>query len=1593
MEQLVRPDALPLHGKRAEEMFGPSVDAYAFSHCVRDVLKTGDIRSAETGSLNPNETRHLHWRMAPVGEPGTDAGFVLCTCRDLTERVSIETLLEESEARYRSLVDRSPLGVAVYTEGLFIFINPAGLEVLGAANADEVLGRPVLSLVHEEDRAAVAIRMQQAMAGETLQFAPIRVIRLDGRTIDAEIASTPITYLGRPAVQVVVRDVSARVAMEAALRGEADRMSAIIQIQADITAAAGESDNLMQIIVDRTRTMTGAPAASIGLIQDGCTHYHWVSGTSSEEKDLEVPLISSVAGLIADGAEFVVIEDSNNDLRPETATFRARLRRSAVAAALHRDGRPVGVLLIYSPEPSAFDASQVRTLRTMAGFASVAMKVTTDTTARNQLLADRTAALEALRESEARFRGLFENSTIGVYRSSRAGELLLANPALARILGYDSSRQLVDERLEMGCDSLYAEGHSREPFLEQMEREGSVRGLETVWLHRNGSLIHVRENAVAFRDAGGTIQYFEGTVEDVTEWYLATQAVRDSEARLRLLADNSTDVITRQRLDGTYEYVSPAIYSATGYQPEEWIGHHPSEFLHPDDVEAQRTAYESLLRGEGSERIDLRVRCANGDYLWAECFRRVVKEPGTGNPVEVQCAARDISERVAAEEALRRSEERFRALIENSTDVVLLVDMRGEMTYCGPRVKTLLGYEVEDCIGKSGFGWIHPEDAPSMMNDFLEVTGRPGMTHSSLRRVRASDGSWKQMEVTGHNLLEVPGVNAIMVVARDITDRIEAEATIRENEARFRGAFDEAPIGMCLRDLEGRFTRVNAALCRISGYTEDQLLGMSMEEISDPDDYDRDCKFIEAVRAGSTDTHNVERRYRRADGSWLWAFESVSAIRNEAGTPLYFVAQIQDIGEARAAAEALKESEYRFRNLWNVSADGIRLMDENGLVLMVNEAFCRFVGKKKEEIVGRTYMEMYTEEYRVENEGVLQKRVADGSIEPSMARDITLWDGRFVYVEVSNVLLDNDAGRRLILSSFRDCTDKRKQQAALERYRLLAEHANDIMLFVRPNGSIVEANDAAARAYGYSRDELAGMLVSDIRASGAGDPVLHPGAAELLSPIVFETEHRRKDGTTFPAEVSVQRAVIGDESIFLKVIRDTTERTALAHELAHQAFHDSLTGLPNRALFLDRLGHALVSAPRRGGGVGVLFVDLDRFKMVNDSLGHQAGDQLLISVAGRLNSCIRGSDTAARFGGDEFTILLEGVGDAGEAILTAERVIRRLQTPFELYGHEVFVSGSIGIAFTSNANESADDLLREADAAMYEAKSNGKGRYAIYKRDMSTSGRERLQLETDLRRAIERNEFEVYYQPIVLMETQRTIGVEALVRWRHPRLGLMPPDAFVPLQEQIGLIEPFTMWVLRRAQEECLRWQHDGVHLGMSVNLSVHNLHEEGFGRRVCEMLAETGLAPSFLKLEITESAVMMNPQRAMEILNDLAAAGIRLSIDDFGTGYSSLTYLKQMPVHEIKIDKSFVLGMDTNDDDDAAIVRATIDLAHNLRKKVVAEGVETQTVWNLLDMLGCDAAQGYFMARPMPASQLSEWLNTSRFGLGRAAAPQIFSE
>jgi diguanylate cyclase (GGDEF)-like protein/PAS domain S-box-containing protein len=500
------------------------------------------------------------------------------------------------------------------------------------------------------------------------------------------------------------------------------------------------------------------------------------------------------------------------------------------------------------------------------------------------------------------------------------------------------------------------------------------------------------------------------------------------------------------------------------------------------------------------------------------------------------------------------------------------------------------------------------------------------------------------------------------------------------------------------------------------------------------------------------------------------------------------------------------------------------------------------------------------------------------------------------------------------------------------------------------------------------------------------DALFAPGHADdlpiLLEAVVggdrverIETVHQRSDGSTMDVWVTLSpvRDAAGAVAGASVIARDISDRKRLEGELAHQALHDALTGLPNRVLFEDRLRQSLQALPRETavGNHAVLFVDLDDFKVINDTLGHPAGDELLVAVAARLQSAVRGSDTAARLGGDEFTILLENVASEAQAIAAADRVLEALRQPFELAGHPVVVSASIGIAFGSAGQDRPEDLLRSADTALYEAKARGKGRHETYHQAMNVRAWRRLEVEHELRVGIARSELAVHYQSIIELRTGAVAAIEALVRWQHPRRGLVPPAEFIPVAEQTGLIVTLGAHVRATALDDVteLRRLPGSEELAVSVNVSPRELVQPEFPSTVAAELASRGLPASALRLEITEGA-MVEGEAAVRAVRELRELGVRISIDDFGTGYSSLGYFRDLEIDGLKIDRAFVDGVG-REREDTAIVTAAIAFGQALDVDVTGEGIETEAQRATLVALGCRFGQGFLFARPLPKSEL----------------------
>ncbi|MDQ3699026.1 MAG: EAL domain-containing protein [Gemmatimonadota bacterium] len=486
------------------------------------------------------------------------------------------------------------------------------------------------------------------------------------------------------------------------------------------------------------------------------------------------------------------------------------------------------------------------------------------------------------------------------------------------------------------------------------------------------------------------------------------------------------------------------------------------------------------------------------------------------------------------------------------------------------------------------------------------------------------------------------------------------------------------------------------------------------------------------------------------------------------------------------------------------------------------------------------------------------------------------------------------------------------------------------------------------------------------------------GAVALSSPsgdlvgALFALEPSHRSLTDDDLTALADAAGVGTTEIALR--HDLAERECVEQQLRHDSLHDALTSLPNRTLFLERLGHALARARRRPDYLfAVLFLDLDRFKVVNDSLGHQVGDELLVAVARRLEACLRTEDTVARLGGDEFAILLEDISGISDAGRIAERIQQRLSGPVNLSGYEVFTSASIGIVDSSAAHGASDHLLRSADMAMYRAKAAGKARYEMFDRAMHAQALARLQLETDLRHGFERGEFRIYYQPIVSLETGRIVAVEALLRWAQFERGIVSPADFIPLAEEMGLILQLGRWVLEEACAQVQSWRRDipeAPPLALAVNLSARQFSQSDLVGQVATALAGSGFPANSLTLEITESVVVENPDNAANVLRGLKRLGVEVHMDDFGTGYSSLSYLTRLPIDAIKIDRAFVGRMES-EDTHFQLVRTILTLARAMNLRAVAEGVETVAQLVALRKLGCEHAQGYLFSTPLPASEL----------------------
>ena len=827
------------------------------------------------------------------------------------------------------------------------------------------------------------------------------------------------------------------------------------------------------------------------------------------------------------------------------------------------------------------------------------------------------------------------------------------------------------------------------------------------------------------------------------------------------------------------------------------------------------------------------------------------------------------------------------------------------------------------------------------------------------------------------------------------TDRGSELLAALQDPEHFRVLVEDVQLAAVFLDPLGRVAHCNHFLLRLTGWDRDEVIGQDWFErfLPSPDREELRRQFVDKVAQGDVAplvlNHIVTRRGEQRLLRW-----SNTLLRARDGEVLGTASLGEDVTAREEAEEALWVQNAYYRQLFRSSPVGIVLVDNADRVVDSNPGFTRLFGWEPEDVRGRHLTELIIPPDLVDEASALSKAVLGGA---DVTRETVRChrDGHKVPVKVLGSPIELGDRQLGVFALYMDIAERKRAEEALrrseERYALAARGANDGLWDWDLERNEIYFSARWASMIGYEENEV------------SNDPQewfsrVHPGDRGKLRHEItehvearaphFQCEYRlRHRNGAFRWMLSRGLAVRDAQGRAYRLAgsqTDISDRKQAESQLLHDALHDALTGLPNRALFINRLEMALQRCRRSPRTrFAVLFLDLDRFKVINDSLGHRIGDELLIALSERLRASVRVIDTVARLGGDEFGFLLEGLIDVRQASRNAERILDELARPFQLPGHEVFTSGSIGIAVGDGETTGPEQILRDADIAMYRAKAQGRSMYTVFDQEMHREAVAAMQLENDLRRALERHELELHYQPVVCISDGRLCGFEALLRWHHPERGLLLPTQFIPSAEETGLIVPLGAWVLESACRQIAAWGHDLVRekeLGVSVNLSARQLAHPELVPLVRRTLEATGAPASRLKLEITESVLMADAPAAQNVLQQLRRGlGLSVVIDDFGTGYSSLAYLHQFPIDTLKIDRSFVTRLGNGEEE---IVRAIVTLGRSLRMQVLGEGVETRAQLEALGRLGCDLAQGFLLAPPMPAAEAGALLRRGRLPL-----------
>lgn len=1098
-------------------------------------------------------------------------------------------------------------------------------------------------------------------------------------------------------------------------------------------------------------------------------------------------------------------------------------------------------------------------------------------------------------------------------------------------------------------------------------------------LQRAGDPRWMRVTLFPDREAGSRVSGLFVVMADIEEDIRIRDALKAQEAQMRLFADNIPGPIAYLDRNLRYTFVNQAFANSVRQPQDAIYGRRPVDVMSPDVAAFLRPI---LDRAAGGEHVEYeRVgTSAQGGRRWLH--GRVVPDlDATGSVRGLYCTEYDIHDLKLAEQALAAREEQLRLFNDNIPEPIVYLSADHRYQFVNDAFLRLAGLTRDDVLGKAADAVVAPQIAGMLEPARDRQYPADAITYE--RAVRDASGRERWIRARCVPDLHFDGtVKGEYVVGHDITDLKQAQDALAAREGQLRAIMDGVPAPVAYIDRDERCHYVNRTFLQFFGLTPERVSMLRLRDVVGHGIYQSAQAML--TRALEGESTAFDRLVAGANGVRRWMTIRVVPDAAPGGDVYGAFVLMNDIHGLKQAQEALRDSEAQMRLIMDNVPARVSYIDRDYRYRFLNRHNEEWLGENRNELTGRTFSEVLGSE-RAAQLGPILDRVLQGET-ITTERELTQPDGQQRWESVHYAPHRDAEGNVVgIYAMHADIHDQKRNEEELRRVNwMLSSHINNTPLAVLEwdrDLRLVRWSPQAEHIFGWRSDEVLGVPLGS-------SPIMHDADRGDFTTLVSRlmerqepratglTRNQRRDGKTIWCEW-YHSALLdhdGNAVSILSFVQDVSSRVEAEERLQYLATRDALTGLPNRLLLQERLSAAIAQAKRHGRRVGVLFIDLDRFKNVNDTLGHRIGDELLKKVTTALSGALRESDLLARLGGDEFMVIVEEFEDRAVLGRIAQKLQDAIAQPFDVEGHEIFVTSSIGIAAYPDDSDDPEELMKHADVAMYRSKDLRGNTYQYIDEGLAEHRRRQHSLETALRTALADDVLTLHYQPVMRIGDRAVVGAEALLRWSDATHGNVPPLVFIPLAEESGLIHALGEWVLRTAARQCVEWRRGGLDLVVSVNLSARQFYRDDLVQRIRDVVRDEGCEPSWLELEVTETSLLHDLDATHRVLRQLRDEGFGVAMDDFGTGYSSLTHLKRFPIDTLKIDISFIADLET-DPQDAAITQAIIRLAGGLGLRVVAEGVGTHAQLEFLKAWGCDCFQGFLTSEPLPAARVGDFV------------------